>query len=425
MGYNMKKQARVREIKLNIENEFVLNLITYLVRKENYEFVGNEHEIWLENLSHPKIQLIYINHQKEMTVGHATYISQKSKIVSKQIKRKFLLSRVRTLVLNTCEFDRMLEDEKKKHLAMINIKNAQEANANKRLSYFFPAIKHAHLNVNLIEIVTTLQNDSKKRANNVANLSQHKVKRAVITQAYLVLLMIFFAFLWLRTQELPATFVAIHYGATYSPLIVAGEYWRLLVAAFMHLDLMHFIFNAVFIYRFGIMVEDIFGKFRMIFIILISAITASLFSFALSTNFSVGASGVAYGFLGVLVFLGFEMRRTFMPLLKQMVIPILVISVIFSLFVSSVDHFGHLGGFIGGFFAATIMGVPTIKPFVMRSLLSLATLAILLSGLWVSGVNLTENTNFDSFNRGLMFEYRDLGRYEREKELNEIFFGTE
>ena len=421
----MKKQARIREIKLNIENEFVLNLITYLVRKENYVFVGNEHEIWLENLSHPKVQLIYINHQKEMTVGHATYIFQKSKIVSKQIKRKFFLSRVRTLVLNTCEFDAMIEDEKKQHLAMINIKNAQEAHQNKRLSYFFPAIVHAHLNVNLVEIVQTLQSDSKRQANHVASLSQHKVKPAVINHIYLILLSLFFVFLWLRTREVSATFVAIHYGATYSPLIVAGEYWRLMIAAFMHLDLMHFMFNAVFIYRFGTLVENVFGKWRMIMIILISALTASLFSFALSTNFSVGASGVAYGFLGVLVFLGFEMRRTFMPLLKQMVIPILVISVIFSLFMTNIDHWGHLGGFLGGFFAATIVGVPKVKPFLIRSILSLATLAILLSGLWLSGVNLTENTNFDNFNRRIMFEYRDLGMNARAEELNEIFFGTE
>jgi len=407
---------------LNIESEFVLNLVTYLIREENYVFVGNQHEIWLENLSHPKVQLIYINDQKEMTIGHATYISQKSKIISKQIKRKFLMSRVHTIVLNTCDFDAMIENDENHYALIVNVENAEAVNQNETLSYLFPAIVNSNLSASLDEIAAKLQNETRKQANNEVSVSQNKIK-PIVNSAYLILLVLFFAYLWFRSQELPTAFVAIHYGATYNPLIAAGEYWRLIASAFMHLEPMHLIFNAIFIYRFGSMIESIFGRWRMVVIILISAITASLFGFALSTSFSIGASGVAYGFIGVLVFLGFEMRRTFMPLLKQIVIPVLIISVVFSLFMPNIDHFGHLGGFVGGFFAAAIVGVPKIKPFMARALLSFATLAILISGLWVSGTRLTENYDFDNFNRALIFEYIELGNIERASQLVEIFFG--
>ena len=248
-------------------------------------------------------------------------------------------------------------------------------------------------------------------------------KKPIINTVYLISLVIIFAYLWFQSQDLPSGFVAIHYGATYNPLIVAGEYWRLIASSFMHIEPMHLIFNAIFIYRFGSMVENIFGIRRMLFIIIISALTSGLFGFAFSTSFSLGASGVAYGFIGVLVFLGFEMRRTFMPMLKQIIIPILVISTLFSLFVSNIDHFGHLGGFIGGFLAATIVGVPKIRPFMSRTFLTTVTLAVLISGLWLSGVRLTEGHDFDGLNEAIIREYIGQGNTDRAEELYEVFFG--
>ena len=418
----MEKQVKVREIKLNIENEFVLNLVSYLTNEENYVFVGNEHEIWFENISHPKIQLIYINDQKKMTVAHADHIFQKVKIISKLIKRKFLLPRVRALVLNACEFDATIENDEGRDILIINVKNAEDAQQNAILSSLFPTMANCNLNTDVVEIATKLQKETKKRANNEVQILQTKEK-PIINNTYLILLVLFFVYLWFRSQQLSVAFVAINYGATYNPLIVAGEYWRFIVSAFMHLDPMHLIFNAVFIYRFGTMVENIFGKWRMIVIILTSAILSGLFGFAFSANFSLGASGVAYGFIGVLVFLGFEIRKVFMPLLKQTIMPMLIISVILSVFIPNIDHFGHLGGFIGGFLAATIVGVPKITPFMTRTFLTITTLVILISGLWINGVRLTQNHDFDNLNRALISQYIELDEMSRAQQLIEIFFG--
>jgi len=418
----MEKQARVREIKLNIENELVLNLVTYLTQEENYIFVGNENEIWLENLTHPKAQLVHINAQKKMTASQAEIISDKAEIISKQIRRKFLMRKIQTLVLNACEFDATIVADKEHYVPIVNIKTAEAAYQDETLSYFFPAIANFNLSASMAEIAIKLQAETRRRANNEVNMTRIKAK-PVVNIIYLILLTIFFLYLWSRDSELPPVFITIHYGATYNPLIVAGEYWRLIASAFMHLDPIHFIFNAIFIYRFGAMVENIFEKWRMVFIILISAITAGLFGFAFNTNFSLGASGVAYGFIGVLVFLGFEMRRTFMPLLKQIILPILLISTLFSLFVPNIDHFGHLGGFVGGFLAATIVGVPKVRPFMARTFLTIATLAILVSGLWIRGVRLTAEHNFSDLNQALIAQYVELGNTERARELIEIFFG--
>jgi len=417
----MEQEARVREVKLNVENEFVLNLVTYLIQEERYVFVGNESEIWLENLAHPKIQLIYVNAGQPMTALHTNYILHKINIISKQIKRKFLMGKVRSLILNTCEIDSSVENIEVHEDLLINVKDVHEAHQNARLIALFPKIKHADLNINVHDLALTLQTQTRKRANHEVNKARFKTM-PIVTYGYVAILIAFFAYLWFRQQDLPPTFVAIHYGSTYNPLIVAGEYWRLVASSFMHLDLMHMLFNTMFIFRFGVMIENIFGKWRMLTIIFVSAVMSGLFGFALSTSFSLGASGVAYGFIGASVFLGFELRKTFMPILKQVIIPMLIISTVFSLFMPNIDHFGHLGGFVGGFLVAAIIGVPTVKPFFFRIIVTMITLGILISGLWTNGVRLTEEHDFDGINRWLIFQYIEAENMERAFHLIGIFF---
>lgn len=417
----MEKQARIREIKLNIESEFVLNLVTYFTQQENYIFVGNENEIWLENLAHPKIQLIYINAQQKMTAVHTNYISNKAQIISKQIKRKFLMPRMQTLILNVCEYDDVIRENEEQYGLIVHVENAKSVHESGILNDLFPSVKNFSLSTSMAEIALKLQLETKRRAINEVRMAKMRTT-PIVNNAYVALLVLFFVYLWMRTRDLPSPFVAIHYGSTYNPLIVAGEYWRLLISAFMHLDPMHLLFNAVFVYRFGTIVENVFGKWRMVVIILMSAITASLFSFAFSTNHSLGASGVAYGFVGVLIFLGFEMRKTFMPLVKQLIIPMLLISTMFSLVIPNIDHFGHLGGLVGGFLAVAIVGVPKVKPFVIRTVLTVMTVVIMFSGLWINGVRLTENPQFNDLNRALVAQYIELGDWERVNHLVNTLF---
>lgn len=413
----MEEQKNVREVKINIENEFVLNLMAYLTSEENYVFVGNEKEVWLENLDHPKIQLIYINNQTRLTQAHASYIAKKIVLISNNIKRNFLMLRVNALVLNVESFDDDIVDNR--NISFVNVDNAESAYDDPVLSKFFPSIVTANLSASVSELAAKLQNETKKRAVKEVEISK-PMRKPIVTYVYLGLLILICAYLMFRSRVLPVAFVAIHYGATFSPLIAAGEYWRLLASAFMHLELMHLAFNALFIYRFGMMLEGIIGKWRMVVIIIVSAFMGSLVGFAFSTSFSVGASGVAYGFLGVLLFLGFEMRKIFMPLISRLIIPMIISSIFLILLVPNIDHFGHLGGFLGGFLAAAIVGTPRTKPFLARSALTVVTLVILSSGLYNRGMQLTEAENFDEINAALIYEYYQMGNIARAEHLFSI-----
>jgi membrane associated rhomboid family serine protease len=99
------------------------------------------------------------------------------------------------------------------------------------------------------------------------------------------------------------------------------------------------------------------------------------------------------------------------------------VTVMMAFFIPNINHWGHAGGFVGGFIAAAIVGVKGVKPFIARTALTVITFVILASGLWIGGVNLVENHDFDGTNRWLILANWETGNYERALELYEIFFG--
>lgn len=419
----MENQPTIKEIKVAIQNEFVLNLVAYLVRAENFVFVGNEQEIWLENLSHPRVQLIHINDQLTFTSERALYISQKAQIIASQIKRKFLMPKVNFLVLNTyfVNNEDVTVEKNEAHVLTVNLIDAASVAQSETIHKLFPNIKNVDLTVNMAEIVSELQTETRKQATREMAFASLAPK-PLITYIFLAIITVFFGFLWFRAREIPAWFVGLYYGSAYTPLVLAGDYWRLLTANIIHLEPLHFIFNAIIIYRFGTMVETVIGRWRMVFIIIISAIITSLFHIASSPVTGFGASGVAFGIMGVLVFLGFEMRKTFMPLLRQVLFPMLIMNIFMSLVLPNVSFWGHVGGFIGGFLAIAIVGVKGVQPFWARSILTTMTLVILVGGLWIGALRMNENHNFNEFNRVIIHNYRVMGNHQRADRLTQILF---
>ena len=419
---NMNKHAQVREVKLNIESEFILKLVAYFTQVEGFMFVGTENEIWLENVNHPKIQLIHLHVNVPLTQGHTDYIFQKGDILQYKLTRhKGINQRLETMLINTVESTENVPSESMDGQHLIAITSADNLKQNDAVLSYFPKIESHGFDEDIRTTIERLQAVTKKHAMNQIRMAWLKIT-PLVTYSFTGLIVLFFAYLTVRQQQIPRWFVAIHYGSTYNPLVAGGEVWRLLVSSFMHLDILHLIFNVVFIFRFGAMIEHIFEKWRMVVLILISALMSGLIGFAFTTTHSLGASGVAYGFLGAAVFLGFEMRQRYMPFLKKVILPMILISTFFSFVAAdNVDHFGHLGGFIGGFIAATIVGLPRVKPFIPRAIIASITLLVLMSSMWINGVRLTENHDFNRTNANIVLEYYRMGRVGRAYDLWHLF----
>jgi len=119
--------------------------------------------------------------------------------------------------------------------------------------------------------------------------------------------------------------------------------WQIITSMFLHLHILHLMFNMFFLYLLGTQLERLVGSSKLIQIYLLSGLGGNIFSFLLSPNVIVaGASGAIFGIFGYLtMFYG-----TLGGNIRNMLMYALFIFLINSLFPA--DIFGHLGGLIVG-----------------------------------------------------------------------------
>lgn len=144
----------------------------------------------------------------------------------------------------------------------------------------------------------------------------------------------------------------VRWGANFAPLVDQGEYWRLLTANFIHIGVLHLAFNLYALFQLGPQVEAIYGYPRFLTIYLLSGLSGAVLSYLLTHGLSAGASTSLFGLFGALVVYFYKHRELFGKAGQQQLISlgiILLVNVIIGLSPgSSIDNWGHLGGFIGG-----------------------------------------------------------------------------
>lgn len=128
--------------------------------------------------------------------------------------------------------------------------------------------------------------------------------------------------------------------------------WRLLTFSFLHAGLAHLAFNTLFLLRYGPWVEGLYGSRRYLGLWLVASLSSGLLSALLNppSTLTVGASGVAFGLLGVMLGLSQRFRLFQGDHVRELLTSGLVFTVVaLWLIPTSVDHLAHLGGFLGGF----------------------------------------------------------------------------
>lgn len=144
-------------------------------------------------------------------------------------------------------------------------------------------------------------------------------------------------------------------------MIEDNQWWRILSSMFIHIGFFHLLMNVMAIYYLGILVEKMYGRWRFLFIYLLSGIGGGLASFAFSVNISAGASGAIFGLFGALLFFGFIYREIFFQTLGSNVLLILAINLILGFVVQQIDMAAHIGGLVAGFIASAIIFLPKRK----------------------------------------------------------------
>jgi rhomboid protease GluP len=146
--------------------------------------------------------------------------------------------------------------------------------------------------------------------------------------------------------------VLLRLGAKFGPLILAGQWWRLVTAMFLHAGLLHIGMNLWCLFDLGPTVEALFSTPKFIVLYLATGVAGFLFSMWWSPYaLSIGASGAILGLVGILIgasyhhgYLGKEHRGQ----LWRWVIYIFLFGLLSAVFGFGLDNAAHLGGLASG-----------------------------------------------------------------------------
>ncbi|MBQ9327779.1 MAG: rhomboid family intramembrane serine protease [Solobacterium sp.] len=149
---------------------------------------------------------------------------------------------------------------------------------------------------------------------------------------------------------------AVKFGALLPLRVKRGEYWRLITAGFLHLQVGHLLMNMYSLYNLGDL-EYVFGSLRYAVILLVSVIGGNVLATWLSRDdrtVSLGISGGLYGLLAAYMVLLFKLGLLNSPSIRGSLIRTLIVNLLINL-MPNVSRQAHAGGFIAGFVLAMLM----------------------------------------------------------------------
>lgn len=153
-------------------------------------------------------------------------------------------------------------------------------------------------------------------------------------------------------------------GVGFNGAIANGEWWRLITPIFLHDGFMHLLFNMFAIFVFGPELEQIVGRMRFLTLYFLSGIFANIATFFIHDySYShVGASGAIFGLFGAYGALVYYTKNS-LPQLRQIILPIIIISVVMTFLQPNINITAHIVGLIVGF----LIGLSYFNPKRIKS----------------------------------------------------------
>lgn len=162
---------------------------------------------------------------------------------------------------------------------------------------------------------------------------------------YLIMMIYGLGFISFKGKDL------LIWGANYRPLVLQGEWWRLLTSTFLHGGIMHILANIYGLVFVGIFLEPVLGRTKYFIVYILTGILASLSSiWWYKSTVSVGASGAIFGLYGA--FLSLLLTNIFPREMKGGFLLSTSIFVGFNLIMGltgGIDNAAHVGGLLSGF----------------------------------------------------------------------------
>lgn len=128
-----------------------------------------------------------------------------------------------------------------------------------------------------------------------------------------------------------------------------GEFWRLLTPVFLHFGMLHLLFNMMWLYQLGCLIEARQGTVRLLLLVVVTGIFSNVAQYFIGGPQFGGMSGVVYALAGYVWIRGKHDRASGLFLNQQSVTILLIwLVVCFTGLVGPVANFAHLGGLVSG-----------------------------------------------------------------------------
>lgn len=149
------------------------------------------------------------------------------------------------------------------------------------------------------------------------------------------------------------TRVLMIFGAMDNQRIPSGEFYRLFTSMFIHIGLIHLLFNSYALYVVGRDVESLYGAGRFLLIYLLAGLGGSLASYVFGgVGLSAGASGAIFGLIGCEIAFFYLHRGTFGQRGQQQLRSLLMvagINLVLGFTIPGINNLAHMGGLVFGF----------------------------------------------------------------------------
>jgi rhomboid protease GluP len=151
----------------------------------------------------------------------------------------------------------------------------------------------------------------------------------------------------------PSNRVALRFGAWFIPLVLQGEWWRLVTPTFLHFGTLHLVFNCLWLAQLGPGLEQLLGRSRFLVLYVVTGVGGfvvsigyRLFSGSIG-GIGGGASGVVFGLIAAALTLAYVRKAPGTSFFKEGLLKWAVFGIVIS-FLPGIDLAAHLGGALFG-----------------------------------------------------------------------------
>lgn len=142
-------------------------------------------------------------------------------------------------------------------------------------------------------------------------------------------------------------------GAAYTPLILEGQWYRLVTSMFLHFGIGHLLNNMVLLLFLGDTLEGMVGKWKYLLIYLGGGIIGNLVSLIIDCRtgqvaVSAGASGAVFAVIGGILVILIKHKGRFRDMTASRVLFMMALSIYYGFQSTGIDNAAHVGGALGG-----------------------------------------------------------------------------